>query len=411
MEDRASTAPTVQWRGPAAEAAPIVRRQHQLALYVHIPYCQRKCPYCDFNSYAVEAVPEEEYLRALFSELDAYRKMEGWARRVVSSIYFGGGTASLLEPATLAALLAHVKESFGTSTGLEVTLEANPAAAGELDYAALARAGINRLSLGVQSFDDRALKTLGRLHGSAESRACVRAAAQAGFTNIALDLIFGVPGASLKQWRSDLDQCLELEPSHISTYELTIEPGTRFYRLNELGLLPARREEDLADMYTMAREVLQAHGYRHYEISNFARPGKEARHNRAYWCRLPYLGLGAGAHSFDPECGWGARWSNLEDPAAYMAMALKQGTARASREELSKAEAMDEFVFLGLRQLEGVSLAEFEEIFSEPLWARFPQAETLLADGLIVAGDQRIALSERGLLLADAVIGKLLSVD
>jgi len=381
-----------------------------LALYIHVPYCRRKCPYCDFNSYAVEAVPEEEYASALLSELDAYRQMERWGRQVVSSIYFGGGTPSLLKPATLADLLMQVKESFETSSDLEVTLEANPAAGGDIDYAALARAGINRLSLGVQSFDDKVLKTLGRLHGAAQSRACVRAARQAGFTNIALDLIFGVPGASLKQWRSDLDQCLELAPSHISTYELTIEPGTQFYRLNESGLLPARREEDLTDMYTMAREVLETHGYRHYEISNFARPGKEARHNRAYWCRVPYLGLGAGAHSFDPECGWGARWSNLEDPDAYMATARKHGTACASREELSKAQAMDEFLLLGLRQLEGVSLAEFEEIFAEPLWARFPHAETLLADGLIVARDQRIALSERGLLLADAVIGKLLSL-
>lgn len=409
MEDRGKPALTAHVGGPAAAAAPMVPRQHQLALYVHVPYCLRKCPYCDFNSYAVEAVPEEKYLSALLCELDAYCKMEPWVRLAVSSIYLGGGTPSLLKPATLAALLTQVKESFRICADLEVTMEANPAAAGELDYEALASAGINRLSLGVQSFDDKVLKTLGRLHSSAQSRACVRAAAQAGFTNIALDLIFGVPGASQEQWRSDLDQCLELEPSHISTYELTFEPGTQFYRLNELGLLPTRREEDSLEMYTTARELLEAQGYRHYEISNFARPGSEARHNQAYWRRVPYLGIGAGAHSFDPECGWGVRWSNLEDPPSYMAKAQKQGSACASREELSKTQAIEEFLLLGLRQLEGVSIVEFEEIFGEPFWSRFPQAESLLAEGLIAASDERVALTKRGLPLADSVICKLVS--
>jgi oxygen-independent coproporphyrinogen-3 oxidase len=377
------------------------------SLYIHIPYCRAKCPYCDFNSYATARWPEEPYARALAEELRRYVAVPPWRGATVATIYFGGGTPSLFRPATIGWLLDSIAGCSRVATDVEVTLEANPGTVERARLADFRGTGVNRLSLGIQSFQPALLATLGRSHCADDARAAIAAARVAGFDNLSLDLMFAVPGQTRSAWESDVAEVARHAPEHISAYSLTYEPSTPFHALRARGQLLTLDEELDLWMYQHARAALAAAGYAQYEISNFARPGAAARHNRSYWRGTDYLGLGAGAHSYASMPGWGRRWSNERVPERYMAE-VGSGNAVVMREALSFETAAAEFVFLGLRETAGIDPAEFAIRFGRPLEEVHPEVLGLRSDALLVERDGRLALSERGLLVADAIFASFL---
>ncbi len=377
------------------------------ALYVHIPYCHAKCPYCDFNSYAATEWPEEHYADALLAELAAYADMPTWQGTTLATIFFGGGTPSLFRPPTIARLLDGIAARWSVASEAEITLEANPGTVERTRLAGFRGAGVNRLSFGVQSFQPDLLRTLGRIHSADDARAALAAARAAGFDNVNLDLIFAVPGQTRAAWAADVAELVACAPEHVSAYNLTYEPGTPFHAWRGRGELVPLPEDDELWMYEHARAAFARAGYEQYEISNFARPGREARHNCGYWRGVAYLGIGAGAHSYAAAPGWGERWSNERIPERYMA-GVAAGGAVASRETLSFDTAAAEFMFLGLRELRGVDPAAFAARFHTPLETVHPEVGAFRRDGLLVDRGGRLALSERGLLVADSVFATFL---
>lgn len=377
-------------------------------LYLHIPFCQRKCPYCSFVSHQGSRQTRDDYVELLLKEMELAGALSP-AGSALDSVYFGGGTPSLLQPAQMALLLEQASRLFGLTEPAEITLEANP---GTIDLKRLAgfrAAGINRLSLGVQSFDDNLLVTLGRIHTAQQAESAFNAARQAGFDNIGIDLIHALPDQTLEMWRSDLQQVLRLAPEHISVYGLTIEDDTPFAELypDDSPQLP---DNDLsADMFEQADTLLTAAGYEHYEIANYARPGFRSRHNSGYWRRDGYLGLGCGAHSFLRDSAWGTRFSNTADLEAYSA-AIRQGRLpRRDLSALSREDAMAEFVYLGLRMADGIQTTAFEREFGCPLNAVYGKLiEELVQTGLVVTDLDSVRLTRRGLLLSNQVFSRFL---
>ncbi len=380
------------------------------SLYVHIPYCQAKCPYCDFNSYAAQHWPEERYVSALCAELHAYARAGDWEDSCLRTIFFGGGTPSLFAPESIATILHTAYALWPGSSPLEVTLEANPGTTDAEKLCAFHHAGITRMSFGVQSFHAHHLRTLGRIHGAAEATAAVTQAYDAGFDNVSLDLIFALPQQTPEEWDADLRQACRLNPTHISAYNLTYEEGTLFHKLRAQGALRQSPDEVEVAMFTRTQEVLGAAGYRHYEISNYARPGRECRHNLTYWRSGNYLGIGAGAHSYVRPGGadHGRRWSNQKIPAAYIDAVEQHGHARSTFEVLDARQAHGEFMFLGLRCLDGFAADDFHTRFGSAVDAVFPHVKELRDDDLLQYRDGRWRLSTRGLLLADSVFATFL---
>lgn len=378
------------------------------SLYVHIPYCQRRCPYCDFNAHAVSPLPEQRYVEALLQEIRQAAAHPAWASEDVATIFFGGGTPSLFSPASFVRILAGVRDCFPLSPEAEITLEANPGTVTEQTLLGFRAAGVNRLSFGAQSFKDRHLGTLGRIHSAAEAEAAVHLARRAGFDTINTDCMFGIPGQSVHDWMEDIRQALSLDPGHISAYNLTYESGTTFQAWRSEGRLVPVPEDDEALMFTQARDALRDGGYEHYEISNYARSGQACRHNLTYWRREPYLGIGAGAHSFCPTPGWGCRWENARPPELYMDLVARQGHAIVTDERPSREQAIGEFLFLGLRLLEGVAAETFAGRFAQPLDEARPALGELVDAGLLEWEKDRIRLTAVGLLRADSVFAALL---
>ncbi|HSD10020.1 MAG TPA: radical SAM family heme chaperone HemW [Candidatus Binatia bacterium] len=373
-------------------------------LYIHIPYCRTKCPYCDFNVEAAATWPEARYVDALTAEIRYHASAPPFGGKRLATIFFGGGTPSLFAVASLARVLDEARRSFAADTAPEISLEATPESASVATLAGYRRAGVNRISFGIESFHPHVLKRLGRLQTAAETRHAVAMAREAGFTNVSLDLIFAVPGQSADDWRADLDTAISYAPEHVSAYNLTYEEGTPFFDLKRAGRLRPIGDEIEAAMFEEARSRLGNAGYRAYEVSNFARPGFEARHNLNYWHAGPYLGIGAGAHSHEPRGRGARRWSNERDPALYASRALRSGRAIVHEETLGPRQAAGEFVFLHLRTSEGVGEEAFRARFGLPLEETFPGTVRLLADGLLERrADRRLALSPRGLLVADSV--------
>jgi oxygen-independent coproporphyrinogen-3 oxidase len=373
-------------------------------LYVHIPYCRSRCPYCDFNVRAGSSWPEARYVGALVAELEHYASRPPFHEKRLETVFLGGGTPSLFSVESVDRLLAAVRRAFEVTDGAEISLEATPESVSAETLAGYRRAGVNRLSLGIESFHPHLLKRLGRLQTLPQTLEAVPVARAAGFANVSIDLMFGVPGESLDDWRADLERAIQSSPEHVSAYGLTYENGTAFFELRRTGKLVALEEDLEAAMFEEARERLAAGGYRGYEVSNFARPGFESRHNLNYWRAGAYLGLGAGAHSHEPRDGGARRWWNEKDPDAYVARAHESGEAVADRELLDRRAASGEFVFLHLRMSEGLAEAAFFSRFGTRIEDSFPETERLVADGLLerpAAG--RLALSRRGLLVADAV--------
>jgi len=378
------------------------------ALYVHVPWCRHVCPYCDFNVYARREIPEADDVTALATELAAWADEPPFAGATVASVFIGGGTPSLYRPATIARLLDRVGAQFVLAGDAEVTLEANPGTVSADTLGGYRHAGVNRLSLGVQSFDAAALRALGRDHGPDESRAAVAAARAAGFDNLSLDLVLAVPGQTLAGWATDLDTAIALGPEHVSTYALTYEAGTPLARWRADGRVRPVDEDDEAAMADMACDRLAAAGYERYEISSHARPGFASRHNQRYWDGSSYLGIGPGAHSFAAGPLPGRRWENERAPDRYRAGIAATGRAVATAEDLSPARAESDFVVTGLRRLVGVDGDAFAGRFGRSLARALPQLEALRADGLVEYEGARLRLTARGLRFADSVWSTLL---
>jgi oxygen-independent coproporphyrinogen-3 oxidase len=381
-----------------------------VALYLHIPYCLAKCPYCDFNSYAARVWPEDAYADALLAELEHYTRVGTFAGVTATSIFFGGGTPSLFAPRTIARLLEGTARCLTLAGDVEITLEANPGTVDEERLAGFVDAGVNRLSIGIQSFQPRLLEALGRRHSVDDSVRALHAARAAGFRNLSLDLIYAVPEQGLDECAADIARAIEIAPDHVSAYNLTYEKGTAMHReLREGRIRPAAEELEVA-MFHLVRDRLAAAGYTQYEISNYAQPGREARHNQAYWRGVPYLGLGAGANSFAPRRGakddggsYGERWENLRDPNRYMEAIRAGGVAVGSSEQLTRSEAMGEACWLGLRERRGLDPEAFAARFDEQLCDAFPHVADLVGDGLAEWHDRYLRLTTRGLLVADSV--------
>ena len=379
-----------------------------VSLYLHIPFCHTRCHYCDFNTYAGILPLREPYVRALITEVELagqLAQLTDGAPRRSRTIFFGGGTPSLLTVKQITRLLAACRKAFAVDEQAEITLEANPGTLSFEQLKGLRAAGINRLSLGSQSFDAELLHTLGRIHTPDEIVQALCNARAAGFTSINLDFMFGLPGQTMQHWKTTLDRALALHPEHFSLYSLIIEEGTLFYTwTNEGRIIPG--DEDLcADMYEYADERLQAEGYENYEISNWALPGHQSRHNLTYWRNLPYLGMGAGAHSFFE----GRRFSNILDPQEYITLLKKQQRPEAESELIDRAHEMSETAFLALRTAQGLHLPTFEERFAEP-FTQFVgmRLRTVEEAGLLEQEHEWIRLSKRGRLLGNEVFLRLL---
>jgi oxygen-independent coproporphyrinogen-3 oxidase len=373
------------------------------SLYLHLPYCLVKCPYCDFNAYAAKAWPEEQYMEALGAELRHYASQPPWHGQPIATIYFGGGTPSLFTPHSFERFLMLVSELAPIAEDAEITLEADPATVTLEKLSGYRTVGINRLSVGVQSFHPQLLKTLGRIHTPEDAHDTLTWARAAGFTNLSMDVIFAVPGQTMAMLADDLTLAHGHALEHLSTYSLTYEEHTPFFAMKKKGTLQPVEEDEEVAMYSLIQERCVAAGYRHYEISSFARSGFFARHNANYWNGTSYLGLGAGAHSFSAASAWGTRWSNERSPRRYMEKALAHGNATTTVETLTRVQAMGEFVFLNLRQLHGLAPAAFVERFHVDFAEQFPHVVDLLAEGLLTSASGRLTLSPQGLLLADTI--------
>ena len=390
-----------------------------LALYVHIPFCKARCHYCDFNTYAGIEALVPRYVEALKAEIAIWGHLLGGPP--AKTVFFGGGTPSFLPSHEIAALCETIRGAFAVRDDAEASLEANP---GDCDRARLSDwldAGINRLSIGVQSFDDDALKTLGRRHDSAEACAAIRQAREAGFANVNLDLMFGLPGQTAGQWRASLERALECVPEHLSLYGLTLEPGTRMEQWVREGTMPAPDQDVAAEMYELAEDTLVDAGFRHYEISNWARSRRECRHNLAYWRMAPYLGTGAGAHSFLP--GW--QFANVRSPQAYVdrllpvrvpdgvvepVAAMSQIGGVENVEEITPESLMADTMMMGLRLDKGVQHGEFRARFGTALGKVFGPVINELSDaGLLEADGDGIRLTRRGRLLGNEVFGRFVA--
>jgi oxygen-independent coproporphyrinogen III oxidase len=378
------------------------------SLYLHIPFCHTRCYYCDFNTYAGILPLREPYVRALATEIELAGRLAQYSdgsRRRSRTIFFGGGTPSLLTVEQIKRLLSVCCETFTVDEEAEITLEANPGTLNLEQLTGLRAAGINRLSLGSQSFDAKLLHTLGRIHNPMEIEQALSNARLAGFRSINLDFMFGLPGQTMKHWESTLDRALALHPEHFSLYSLIIEEGTLFYTWTHEGRITPGDEDLCADMYEYADERLQAEGYENYEISNWALPGHQSSHNLTYWQNLPYIGMGAGAHSYFE----GRRFSNVLDPQEYIRLLTMRQRPEAEAECIDRRQEMSETAFLGLRTAQGLHLPTFEERFAES-FSQFAGTRLRLVEeaGLLEREQEWIRLSKRGRLLGNEVFLRLL---
>jgi len=386
---------------------PAVLEPDRLALYVHWPFCLSKCPYCDFNSHVREGVDHARWRRALLSEIDHFAgRLPG---RRLTSVFFGGGTPSLMEPATVAAVLEHATDHWAPVQDLEVTLEANPSSSGAEPFGAYAAAGVNRLSLGVQALDDKALGFLGRRHSAAEALSAI-AHARRAFDRLSIDLIYARPGQDRATWRGELERALAEGPDHISLYQLTIEPGTTFHALRRRGELAEMPEREAAELFEETRAQLAAAGLPAYEVSNHARPGAECRHNLVYWRSGDYLGVGPGAHGRLTIAGQRLALSQHRAPEVWLERVERRGHATRGESALADAERLQEFVMMGLRLRDGIARSAFRQAFAAEPEALFDagRLQRLQSAGLLTLDDARLSATDPGLIRLDGLLAYLL---
>lgn len=387
---------------------PIQQLLETVSLYLHIPFCHTRCHYCDFNTYAGILPLREPYVRALLTEIGmagTVAQLPHGKPRRSRTIFFGGGTPSLLSVSQISRILNVCYTNFAVDEGAEITLEANPGTLSQEQLIGLRAAGINRLSMGAQSFDAELLKTLGRIHSPKDITKAVHDARVAGFTSINVDFMFGLPGQTMSHWRETINRALDLHIEHLSLYSLIIEEGTPFYTWTHEGRITPGDEDLCADMYEYADERLQEAGYKNYEISNWSLPGFQSRHNLTYWHNLPYLGMGAGAYS---SFG-GRRFSDVRDPVEYIRLLKTQQWPEAESETIDKAQAMSETAFLALRTAQGLHLPTFEQRFALPFTQFVGDRLRFVEEaGLLEREPDRLRLSKRGRLLGNEVFLRLL---
>jgi len=377
------------------------RSQPPLSLYIHVPWCVRKCPYCDFNSHeARDGIPEQDYVAALVADLEAALPLI-WGRRI-ATVFIGGGTPSLLSGQAIDTLLTAIRTRLTLLSDAEITLEANPGTADAANFAAYRAAGVNRLSLGVQSFADRDLEALGRIHGGDEARRAI-ALAKAHFERVNIDLMYGLPGQSLAEALADLDSALAFAPQHLSCYQLTVEPNTRY-----AAAPPVLPDSDLcADMQDAIEARLAAAGYRHYETSAFAQPGGECLHNLNYWSFGDYLGIGAGAHGKLTLHDRVLRQMRWKQPAQYLRQ-VAAGTPVQEEFAVAANELAFEFMMNALRLNGGFDPGLFEARTTLPLVTIERELREALADGLLTRSPERIAPTKKGQRFLNALLRRFL---
>jgi oxygen-independent coproporphyrinogen-3 oxidase len=372
-------------------------------LYVHWPFCEAKCPYCDFNSHVSRRIDQAAWRDAYLQELRRVAaETEG---RVLNAMFFGGGTPSLMDPDTVAAIIEEVRRLWPAANDLEITLEANPGSVEASRFAAYRQGGVSRVSMGIQALNDTDLKRLGRLHSVKEALDAFDIA-RSEFDRVSFDLIYGRQGQSLDEWELELKQALSLAIDHLSLYQLTIESGTAFGDRYARGKLKGLPDEDLgADMYQATQEICGTYGLPRYEVSNHARPGAESRHNLIYWRYGDYAGIGPGAHGRLTRAG--TKWATeaYSNPARWLA-AVPVNEGEKPRQQLDRAEQATEFLLMGLRLEEGVSLQRYERIAGEPMSSA--AISHLIDIGMLKRQEDRIYVTDQGFMVLNAVIEALL---
>jgi putative oxygen-independent coproporphyrinogen III oxidase len=371
-----------------------------LALYVHWPFCVSKCPYCDFNSHVRTQIDQDAWREALLADLAHEATL--LPDRRLTSIFFGGGTPSLMEPATVAAVINAASAHWNVDKRIEITLEANPNSVESARFADLAAAGVNRVSLGLQSFDDRGLAFLGRAHSAREGFAAL-ATAQKHFRRVSFDLIYALPGETEDSWSAMLGQALSLGTSHLSLYQLTVEPGTRFASMAARGELTPLDADTAAALYELTDAMTSAGGLPGYEISNYARQGQESRHNLTYWRYSDYAGIGPGAHGRR----LGQRTVRHKKPENFLSAVRRNGHGTAEEALLWPGEAADEALVMGLRLAEGIDAQAIADRFDLPSIVDWDRVERLTDSGHLKREDSRIALTATGRLLLDHILGEI----
>ena len=380
--------------------------KRELELYIHIPFCVKKCAYCDFLSGPADGKTVTEYVEALRKEIQSYKE---FAKEYdVSTVFFGGGTPSLLSGEQMMGLMSSIKDTFGLKEDAEVTMEANPGTVTEASLNAYKKAGIHRISFGLQSGKNEELRMLGRIHTYEEFLESYELARRAGFSNINVDLISAIPGQTLASWEETLRAVVDLQPEHISAYSLIVEDGTPFANLYGEGgekeyLLPDEDEE--RRIYERTEEILKEAGYHRYEISNYAKEGYECRHNLGYWERKEYLGLGLGASSLIKE----TRFHNTDRMENYLKNPGNVEILREDEEVLTIQEQMEEFVFLGLRKMEGIKETDFERNFGKSIWDCYGEnLRKVMEEGLLTKENGYLKLTKKGIDVSNYVFAEIL---
>ena len=375
-----------------------------LGLYIHVPYCAVRCGYCDFNTYLPTEVGSggdpQSWLDAARAEIALARRVLGPSAPPFDTVFFGGGTPTMVAPQALAALLADAQEEFGLAPGAEVTTEANPESVTLESLATLRAAGINRISFGMQSAAPHVLAALDRRHTPGRVTEAVGWARAAGFEQVSLDLIYGGPGERDEDWVASVEAAIALSPDHISAYALVVEEGTRLARQVRNGEVKPPDDDELAGRYEQADELLAAAGYGWYEVSNWSRPGAECRHNLGYWQSGSWWGVGPGAHSFVGDDAYGVRWWNVRQPAAYAARLRSGQSPAAARERLGAQDRRFERLMLEVRLRSGLATEMLDA-------TEAAQAAELVSEGLLTESEGRFVLTPRGRLLADLVVRRL----
>ena len=375
-----------------------------LGLYVHIPFCSAICNYCNFNRGLFDAALKEQYVAALLGEIAAMG--DSSATAAADSIFFGGGTPSLLEPSEVAAIVAACRGAFALSDSAEITLEANPETVTPERLAGFRAAGVTRLSYGVQSFRDEELQRLSRLHSASRAADAFAMARAAGFDNISLDLMMWLPQQSIAQWLESVDALIELGPDHASLYILELYPNAPLRDAMARSKWSLAPDDDAAEMYLEAMSRLDRAGYRQYEISNVARPGRESRHNLKYWTDGEWLGFGCGAHSTRR----GVRWKNVSSTTEYIAVVANGGRLDTDRRVLTGREALEEALFTRLRLADGIDLDEVKTRYGADVLALYgPELERFRDAGLVIYDGRRLRLTRAGMLLANEVMSVFLT--
>lgn len=376
-----------------------IKEDKEISLYVHVPFCKQKCFYCDFPSYATLETLMENYVDALCKEID--EKAKGY---LIKSIFIGGGTPSYLEVNQIEKVLKHISR-LNLKKDMEFSMECNPGTLEKEKLVAMFEGGVNRISMGLQAVQDGLLKDIGRIHTFRQFEENFKLAREVGFNNINIDLMFGLPNQEVSEWKETLETISKISPEHISAYSLIIEEGTCFYKMYNDDKLKLPSEDDEREMYEITKDVLKEYGYNQYEISNYSKDGFECEHNKVYWRCLPYLGLGSSSSSFMD----GYRFKNIDNVKKYIDNMILNEVVEEDREENSKEDNIEEFMFMGLRLIEGIDKNEFKARFGINIVSIYKDIiDKNIMDGLLMECGYRLLLTEKGLELSNKVMSEFI---